>query len=74
MATRVYSRPSNKRFLGNDNYNHMEVHDLNNEKTLCQINEIIRASHAVVFYPDTLLQAHSEHYDNCAHCIGGSLR
>ena len=74
MAERIYSRPKNKRFLGNDNYGHMEVHDLNNEKVLCQIDEIIRAGHALVFTPDTLAQAHTEGFDNCAYCIGGSLR
>jgi hypothetical protein len=28
----------------------MEVHDLDNEKTQCQIDEIIRAGHAVAFH------------------------
>lgn len=40
----------------------------------CQIDEIIRAGHARIFNPDTLAQAHSEEYDNCAYCIGGSKR
>ncbi len=62
------------RYLGNNNIGHMEVHDLTNKKVLCQINEIIRAGHAVVFNPDTLTQAHYEGYDNCAYCIGRSLR
>ena len=64
-----------KRFVGNSNTT--EVHDLDNEKTgpnQCQIDEIIRAGHAVTFTPDTLSQAHSEGYDNCAHCIGASTR
>ena len=52
----------------------MEVHDLENEKPQCQIDEIIRARHAVVFNPDTLEQAHQEGYDNGAYCIGGSTR
>ncbi|NQU83365.1 MAG: hypothetical protein HQ536_01505 [Parcubacteria group bacterium] len=73
MSQRIYSRP-NKRYLGNDNHGHMEVHDLINEQPRCQIDEIIRAGHAVIFSPDTLSQAHSEGYDNCAHCIGNSLR
>lgn len=72
MATPVYNRPTNKTYLGNTNK--MEVHDLSNEKVQCQINEIIRAGHAVVFTPDTLDQAHSERYDNGAYCIGGSQR
>jgi hypothetical protein len=73
MAYRIYSR--GVRFLGNENTK--EVHDLNNEKTggnECQIDEIIAAAHAVGFVPDSLEQAHSEGYDNCAHCVGGSNR
>jgi len=74
MATPVYSRPTDKEYLGNSDPDHMEVHDLHKEKTQCQIDEIIRARNAVVFDPDKLEQAHSEGYDNCAYCIGGSLR
>lgn len=74
MAQTVYTRPTNKRYLGNSSPSKMEVHDLHNEKTQCQIDEIIRAGHAVVFTPDTLTQAHSERYDNGAYCIGGSTR
>jgi len=70
MATHVDSRPSIKRYLGN--IHKMEVHDLRNEKSQCQIDEIIKAGHAAVFSPDTLAQAHSEGYDNGAYCIGGS--
>ena len=63
------------RYCGN--INTTEVHDLDNEQTdenECQIDEIIRVGHAKVFNPDTLTQAHSEGYDYCAHCIGGSRR
>lgn len=63
------------RYLGNKN--NMEVHDLDNEKTgshQCQIDEIINAGNAVSFTPDTLYQAHSQGYDNCAYCIGNSAR
>ena len=74
MAKRIYSRPTDKKYLGNDNNGHMEVHNLNNEQPLCQIDEIIAADHAVVFSPDTLAQAHREGFDNCAYCIGGSTR
>jgi hypothetical protein len=68
-------RSNNKRFLGNSNTR--EVHDLDNEDVRasgCQINEVIRAGHAVFFTPDVLAQAYSEGYDNCAKCIGGSRR
>ena len=72
MATPISSRPSNKRYLGNTNTT--EVHDLQNEKPQCQIDEIIQHRHAVVFSPDTVEQAHSEGYDNGHFCIGGSTR
>ena len=72
MATSVYVRPTNKKYFGNNNPPKREVHDLQSEKTNCQITEILQTGHAVVFDPDTLDQAHSESYDNCAYCIGGS--
>ncbi len=60
------------RFLGNRQKR--EVHDLLREQPNCQIDEILRAGHAVGFSPDTLAQAHAEGYDNCAYCLGGSTR
>jgi len=73
MATPIRSRPT-ERYLGNSSSDHMEVHDLRNEKPQCQIDEIINAGNAVVFSPDTLEQAHKEHYDNGAYCLEGSQR
>jgi len=58
------------RYCGNTS--EKEVHDLDNETTQCQINEIIAAGHAVPF--SSLETAHSAGYDNCAYCIGGSQR
>lgn len=49
-----------------------EVHDLDNEKGVCQIDEIIRAGNAVPC--DSLDVAHQAGYDNCHWCIGGSTR
>ncbi len=75
MAEPVYSRPVGKRYLGNSNTK--EVHDLWNEDTSpggCQIDEIIDASHAVVFTPDTFEQADKESYDPCDKCLPGSTR
>ena len=75
MARRPGPPTNGRQFVGNTEK--MEVHDLDNEKTgsnQCQINEIIRANHAKIFYPDTLVQAHSEGYDNSFWCIGGSKR
>lgn len=71
MAFRIQSRGS-RRYLGNENTT--EVHDLQNEKTQCQIDEILAANHAAGFDPDTLAQAHKEGYDNGHYCIGGSTR
>jgi hypothetical protein len=73
MANPVTSRPTNKRYLGNIDPDHLEVHDLQNEKTNCRIDEISAAGNAVTF-PDTLAQAHSEGYDDGAYCLGGSKR
>jgi len=64
-----------KRFLGN--MNKKEVHDQTKEDRSgngCQIDEVLLAGHGVGFQPDTLEQARSEGYDNCAKCIGGSQR
>ncbi len=75
MARRYGPPLDGNRFCGNTNK--MEVHDLDNEDTRpsgCQIDEIIEAGHAKPFDPDTLDHAHSEGFDNCAYCIGGSLR
>ena len=75
MTRRPGAPTYGKRFVGNSNKK--EVHDLDNEKTgpnQCQINEIIRAGHAVTFSPDTLSQAHSQGSDNCRYCLGSSLR
>ncbi|SFQ11490.1 hypothetical protein [Salibacterium halotolerans] len=66
------TRRNGKRFLGNSNTK--EVHDLDNEQTTCQINEIVKHNHAVTFTPDTLATAKSEGYDNGHYCIGGSTR
>lgn len=73
MARRPGPPTYGKRFVGNRNPGHMEVHDLDKEMVMCQIDEIIRAGHAVTFIPDTLAQAHRQGYDNCAYCIGGSV-
>ncbi len=69
------ARRNSYRYLGNKNTK--EVHDLDNEDTSlsgCQIDEIFRAGHAVTFNPDALATAHSQGYDNCAKCLGGSAR
>jgi hypothetical protein len=50
----------------------LEIHVLDNEKTNCQINEIIKASHNK---PYNLLETASrDGFDNCASYIGGLTR
>lgn len=72
MARRPGPPTFGKRYVGNRN--HMEVHDLDRETVACQIDEIIRAGHAVTFTPDAVAQARRQGYDNCACCIGSSAR
>lgn len=70
MARRHGSPLNGARYCGNTNK--MEVHDLNNEKVNCQIDDIIAAGHAVPF--NTLSEAKSAGYNNCYYCISGSMR
>jgi hypothetical protein len=75
MVRRKFPPFTNKKFLGNSNT--MEVHDLDNEDTRpngCQIDEIIRAGHAVVFNLDTLQGVRKQGYDKGNYCLGGSRR
>lgn len=58
------------RYCGNNKKK--EVHDLEKEKSECQIDNIIYTGHLRAFNPDTLQQAHSEKYENCPFCIRGS--
>jgi len=74
MATPCTDRSTKKRYLGNSDPGHLEVHDLSKETSQCQINEFMRNCHAVTFNPDTLNQAKSEGYDNCKYCLGNSER
>lgn len=54
------------------NTHKMEVHDLDDERTACQIDEIIAAGHDKPF--KYLPDAHAAGYDNCAYCLGSSTR
>lgn len=71
-TTPTFTRPYGKQYLGNTNTR--EVHDLQREQRNCQIDEIMRARHAVTFSPDTLSQARTDGFDNCAYCLGSSTR
>ena len=68
--------PTNSRLLKHylGNVKTKEVHDLRNETPNCQIDEIIKAGHAVGFMPDTHDEAKRCGYDNGHYCIGGSKR
>ena len=72
MARRYTSNMNGEQYLADRNPRLRQVHDLDNERIRCQVDEIIRAGHD---WPCTsLFAAHADGYDNCAHCIGGSTR
>jgi hypothetical protein len=70
MSRRYTGNMNGERYLGNKN--EKEVHDLDNEKINCQIDEIIEAGNDVPF--NTHNEAKNRGYDNCHWCIGGSTR
>jgi hypothetical protein len=55
-----------EKFLGNKST--MEIHDLDNEKSLCKISEIIIARYDIPF--NSLYDANKKRFDNCSYCIG----
>lgn len=61
-----------ERYLANTSPSKKEVHDLDAEKSTCQIDEIIRAGHEKPY--TSLSTAHTDGYDNCHWCIGSSTR
>lgn len=59
-----------KRYLGNTHT--LEVHDTQNEKEKCQLDEI-KSEHRRWY--DSLADAKAEYnYDNCSWCLGSSTR
>ena len=72
MARRQGPPLNGARYCANISPSTKEVHDLDNEKNLCQIDEIIAVGHAKPY--QTLAEAHKDGYDNCRWCIGGSIR
>jgi hypothetical protein len=72
MARRYKGHMNGERYLANANPSKKEVHDLDNEKSQCQIDEIINAGHDRPF--NSLSDARNQGYDNCAYCVGGSTR
>lgn len=70
MSRRWTGHMNGEQYLGN--VAKKEVHDLDNEQTNCQIDEIIKAEHDRPF--TSLQAAHAAGYDNGHWCIGGSKR
>jgi len=70
MARRWTGNMNGERYLANKSPSKMEVHDLDNEQTRCQIDEIIKAKNDKPY--DSKKAAADDGYDNCAHCIGDS--
>ena len=63
------------RYLANINPGHFEIHDLENEQSECQIDEIIAAGHDRPliginheYELANWLQQHPD-YDGCKHCL-----
>ena len=62
------------RYLLNTDPDHLEVHDLDNEKPQCQIDEIIRAGNARylrVYDEDQMASwlKNNPGYDGCYYCL-----
>jgi hypothetical protein len=61
-----------EQYLANTSPSKKEVHDLDNEKTACQIDEIIKAGHDKPYTSKST--ANADGYDNCAECLANSTR
>jgi hypothetical protein len=72
MGRRWTGNMSGERYLANKSPSKKEVHDLENEKTNCQIDEIIKAKNDKPY--SSQKAANDDGYDNCAYCIGDSKR
>lgn len=72
MARRYTGNMNGERYLANTSPSKKEVHDLDNENTNCQIDEIIRARNDKPY--NSLDAAHRDGYDNCHWCLGRSTR
>ena len=72
MARRYKGNMNGEKYLANKSPSKKEVHDLDNEQTRCQIDEIIKAGNDKPY--SAKKSARDDGYDNCAHCIGDSKR
>ncbi len=70
---KFYERiPAGGRYIGNSNTT--EIHDLDNYKNQCQIEEIIESNHIIFFRGVTLDNPEFKDYDRCHYCLGKSKR
>lgn len=72
MARRHTGNMNGEQYLANTSPSKREVHDLDRERTNCQIDEIIRAGHDKPYA--SLTAAKRDGYDNCDYCLGDSTR
>ncbi len=72
MARRNKGNMNGEKYLANKSTSKKEVHDLDNEKTTCQIDEIIKAGNDKPY--TSLTAAHTDGYDDCAKCLTASTR
>ncbi len=72
MSRRHKGNMNGEKYLANTSPSKKEVHDLDEEKSQCQIDEIIEAGHDKPY--STLAAARDDGYDNCHYCIGESTR
>ena len=72
MSRRYRGNMSGERYLADTNPEMHHVHDLDNEKTECQIEAIMRAGLDKPFF--TRLDASREGFTRCDYCLGESSR
>ena len=72
MSRHYLGHMNGEKYLANSSLSKREVHDLDNENSNCQIDEIIKAGHDKPY--NSLEAARRDGFDNCAYCIGGSTR
>ena len=72
MSRRYYGQMNGERYPANTSPRKLEVHDLDNEKTNCRINEIIKVGYDKPYnsYDESML----DNFDDCAYCIGASTQ
>lgn len=70
MPRRYAGHMNGQQYLAN--VSKLEVHDLDNEKSSCQINEIISDGHDKAYR--LLRAAQRDHYDICPWCLSKPKR